>query len=276
VIGVIPRGLVDREIAHTGLSDLRVVDTMHERKALMADLSDGFVALPGGAGTLEELFEVWTWAQLGLHAKPCGFLNLNGYYNELTTFLDRTVAEGFLRPAHRAMLTIESDPRALLDRFATYAPPSKPKWGSADRVSRVVAAVDDAVDVVAWVCVREGRLLGTRTRSNDVFYIPGGKREPGESDWSTLAREVREELGLELRPETLSLVRLVEAPAHGYPPGTVVRMICYAADPIGDLSDLRVGAEVRQLAWLAYSDRDRCAPAARAVIEVLHARGEIG
>jgi uncharacterized protein (TIGR00730 family) len=128
VIGVIPRALVEREIAHTGLSDLRVVETMHERKALMAELSDGFVALPGGAGTLEELFEVWTWAQLGLHRKPCGLLNVSGYYDELGVFLANSVAEGFLRPSHRAMLMIERSPERLLDRLARYEPPTESKW----------------------------------------------------------------------------------------------------------------------------------------------------
>lgn len=128
VIGVIPRALMEREIAHAGLSDLRVVETMHERKALMAELSDGFVALPGGAGTLEELFEEWTWAQLGLHQKPCGLLNVNGYYDSLGVFLAHSVAEGFLRPAHRSMLMIERSPERLLDRVARYEPPTESKW----------------------------------------------------------------------------------------------------------------------------------------------------
>lgn len=128
VIGVIPRMLVEREIAHPSLSDLRVVETMHERTALMAELSDGFVALPGGAGTLEELFEVWTWAQLGLHQKPCGLLNVSGYYESLAVFLAHSVAEGFLRPAHRAMLAIERSPERLLDRMARYEPPTEGKW----------------------------------------------------------------------------------------------------------------------------------------------------
>ncbi len=117
VIGVIPRRLVDRELAHRGVTELRVVDTLHERKALMAELSDGFLALPGGLGTLEELAEVLSWAQLGLHAKPCGLLDPAGYYGSLVGFLDRAVAEGFLAPANRDHLVVASDLDELLARF---------------------------------------------------------------------------------------------------------------------------------------------------------------
>ncbi|WP_349370338.1 TIGR00730 family Rossman fold protein [Salinarimonas sp.] len=128
VLGVIPQMLVDKEIAHAGLSELHVVDSMHARKAKMADLSDGFVALPGGVGTLEELFEIWTWAQLGTHAKPVGLLDVNGFYDKLHGFLDHVVAEGFLREGHRGMLLSASEPGALLDAFAAYTPPVVHKW----------------------------------------------------------------------------------------------------------------------------------------------------
>ena len=128
VVGVIPEALKLKEIEHTGLTELHVTKSMHERKTLMAELSDGFIALPGGIGTLEEIFEVWTWAQLGFHAKPCGLLNVAGYYDALTTFLDHTVAEQFVKPAHRATLMVEAAPDTLLDRFASYSPPSVHKW----------------------------------------------------------------------------------------------------------------------------------------------------
>jgi len=117
VIGVIPQGLVEQEVAHTGLPDLRVVASMHERKLLMSELSDGFIALPGGLGTLEELFEILTWAQLGLHRKPCGLLNVHGYYRRLVDFLDHAVAEQLLKPAYRALLLVEERSEQLLDRF---------------------------------------------------------------------------------------------------------------------------------------------------------------
>jgi uncharacterized protein (TIGR00730 family) len=119
VVGVIPRALVDREIAHRGLTELHVVDTMHERKAMMAELSDAFVALPGGLGTLEELFEVWTWGMLGLHTKPYGILNVTGYYSPLIRFLDHASDEGFIRSAQRAMLVVEDDATRLLDKLAS-------------------------------------------------------------------------------------------------------------------------------------------------------------
>ena len=117
VTGVIPNSLVSREVAHRGLTDLRVVQSMHERKALMAELSDAFVAMPGGIGTMEEFFEVWSWAQLGLHEKPCGLLNVSGYYDSLIEFLDRAVAENFIKPKHRALMIVEEQPGRLLDRF---------------------------------------------------------------------------------------------------------------------------------------------------------------
>ena len=128
VIGVIPQALIEREIGHPGLTELRIVDSMHERKALMAELADGFVALPGGIGTLEELFEVWTWAQLGLHAKPCALLDTDGFYGPLVAFLDHLVDAGFVREAHRGMLLTAHSPEELLTAFATYRPPRVGKW----------------------------------------------------------------------------------------------------------------------------------------------------
>src|SRR5512147_1646427 len=117
VTGVIPNSLVSKELAHLGLSELRIVDSMHERKALMAELSDGFIAMPGGIGTMEELFEVLSWAQLGLHEKPCALLNVAGYYDPLIQFLDHAVDHDFIKPKHRALMIVESDPGRLLDRF---------------------------------------------------------------------------------------------------------------------------------------------------------------
>lgn len=117
VTGVIPDSLVSKEVAHGGLSDLRVVTSMHERKALMAELSDGFIAMPGGIGTMEEFFEVLSWAQLGLHEKPCALLNVCGYYDSLINFLDHGVVSDFIKPKHRGLLMIESEPAKLFERF---------------------------------------------------------------------------------------------------------------------------------------------------------------
>ena len=134
VIGVIPEALRAREHDHPGLTRLHVVRTMHERKAMMAGLSDGFVALPGGIGTFEELFEVWTWSQLGYHAKPCGLLNVGGFYDGMSGFIDHVVAEGFLKPEHRRMLIVERDAETMLDRLATYLAPPAEHWIGQDDV----------------------------------------------------------------------------------------------------------------------------------------------
>ncbi len=128
VIGVIPQSLVVKELGHREVADLRVVASMHERKALMAELSDAFIALPGGYGTLEEFCEVVTWSQLGLHAKPCGLLNVKGYYDALTALLDHAVNEQFLRPEHRGLVLVDEDPEGLLEQLARYRPPLLDKW----------------------------------------------------------------------------------------------------------------------------------------------------
>ncbi|MBP3041728.1 TIGR00730 family Rossman fold protein [Bacillaceae bacterium Marseille-Q3522] len=122
-IGVIPKVLKAREIAHPHLSELITVDTMHERKAKMADLSDGFITLPGGPGTMEEFFEVFTWAQIGVHQKPCGLLNIHQYYNPLLSLLDHMEAQQFLQKKNRALVIVDTDPKRLLDKFTTYEPP---------------------------------------------------------------------------------------------------------------------------------------------------------
>jgi uncharacterized protein (TIGR00730 family) len=127
-IGVIPRMLWDREVGHRNLTELHVVETMHERKAMMASLSDAFVALPGGLGTLEEIFEVWTWAQLGIHRKPLGFVDANGFYAPLLSFLDRAVDAEFIRAQYRSMAFVDVDPASLLRRLSEYEPPMVEKW----------------------------------------------------------------------------------------------------------------------------------------------------
>ena len=128
VIGVIPRALADRELAHAGLTELRIVSSMHERKSLMADLSDAFISLPGGFGTWEEFFEVLTWSQLGILTKACALLNIDGYYDPLLAMADKALSEGFIRPAHRDSLLSDTEPERLLDRLSDYAVPAVDKW----------------------------------------------------------------------------------------------------------------------------------------------------
>ncbi|GAB5535593.1 MAG: TIGR00730 family Rossman fold protein [Rubricoccaceae bacterium] len=133
-VGIIPQALLNREVGHTGLTELVVVDTMHQRKTLMAARADAVVALPGGLGTLEEITEMLTWAQLGIHAKPCGLFNVEGYYDALVAFFDHATAERFVRPAHRAMLTVASSPDEMLAGLRAHTPPTVSKWMDRDDV----------------------------------------------------------------------------------------------------------------------------------------------
>ena len=128
VIGVMPHGLVERETAHQGLTELHVVNTMHDRKAMLASLADGYIALPGGIGTLEELFETWTWAQLGVHHKPIGLLNVENYWKTMTQFFDQMGTEGFLRSHTRELIMTDDNATNLLQRMETYVPPVVKKW----------------------------------------------------------------------------------------------------------------------------------------------------
>jgi len=134
VVGVIPHSLFAKELGHTGITDLHIVHTMHQRKSLMAELSDGFIALPGGFGTLDELCEILSWAQLGIHHKPCGLLNIDGYFDGLLQFLDRAVAEGFLRAEHRALLIVSDRLSDLLERMADYRSPIQEHWLTPDEI----------------------------------------------------------------------------------------------------------------------------------------------
>lgn len=128
VIGIIPKVLAHKEVAHHHLTELKIVNSMHERKALMAELSDGFIALPGGLGTLEELFEILTWAQLGLHQKPCALLNINNYYDGLISFIEHAFAEQFINPRHRALLLLDDNPSSMIDKLMQYSAPTLERW----------------------------------------------------------------------------------------------------------------------------------------------------
>ncbi len=134
VHGIIPRALREKEVGHHHLTRLEIVETMHIRKARMAELSEGFIAMPGGIGTFEELFEIWTWAQLGIHDKPLAFLNVAGFYDPLATFLDNTVEAGFLKQTHRAMTITDTEPATLLDRMEQYVPAVTYKWVEKEEV----------------------------------------------------------------------------------------------------------------------------------------------
>ena len=128
VIGVIPQSIADKEIAHTGLTELKVVPNMHERKAMMAEYADGFIALPGGLGTMEELFEVWTWSQLGFHQKPCGLMSVAGYYDHLTAFIDHAVDQEYVKAVHKDALLVATEPADLIEKMANYQAAPGSKW----------------------------------------------------------------------------------------------------------------------------------------------------
>lgn len=202
VIGVLPEALERREVGHTGLTELRIVGSMHERKATMAELADAFIALPGGLGTIEELVEATTWTQLGLHAKPVGLLDVARFWLDLERLLDHAVRERFLRQEHRSLLQRATDPALLLDALRAWRPPNVDKWLDRDR------AVGDApqhaglrgplVGVTA-APVRDGAvLLGRRRGAHGAgaWAPPGGALDAGEDPVAAVRRELEEETGL--------------------------------------------------------------------------------
>jgi len=243
VIGVIPQSLLEREIQHTGLSELQVVSTMHERKTKMAELADGFIALPGGAGTLEEIFEQWTWAQLGIHHKPCGFLNTNGYFDPLRQMIDQMIAAGFLRREYASMLVFHTDLAAIVDAFRDYSPPAAKYHISTNRDEpareciRIVAAlIQDAA----------GNVLLVRKKGTRAFMQPGGKLEDSESHLDALERELSEELCCSVQQGSSAFLGTFSAPAANEP-GAQVEAALYRVTLEGTISP---ASEIGEIIWL--------------------------
>jgi 8-oxo-dGTP pyrophosphatase MutT (NUDIX family) len=174
-----------------GLTELQVVEDMHERKKAMAELADGFIALPGGAGTLAEIFEQWTWFQLGIHAKPCGLLNVDGYFDPQIAMIERMVAEGFLSHAYAAMLQVETRPNVLFARMRAYRPPAS-KWSGKNDLTSPARTIPIAAAVITN---DDGRVLLVRKHRTSFFMQPGGKLTAGETALDALQRELEEELG---------------------------------------------------------------------------------
>ena len=260
VIGVMPQHLVDGEIAHPGLTRLDVVADMHQRKARMADLADAFVALPGGAGTLEELFEVWTWGQLGLHSNPTAVMNFDGFYTRLLEQLDVMQAQGYLASTYRQSLGVVHDTAALLGWLGSYQHPAA-KWS----VGAAAGTEQPRLRSVGWVQVVDGQLLAVRSTGRDRFYLPGGKPETGETLEQALAREVQEELGVKL-----SCIRpafTIQAAAHGFQTPTTLTMHCFYAAAQGRPTPAR---EIAELAWLGIPSDERAAPALAQVLQRLN------
>lgn len=255
VTGVMPRALVDRELQHVALTTLHIVESMHERKARMADLADGFIALAGGAGTLEEIFEQWTWGQLGFHRKPCAVLNTDGYFDALREMIDRMTVEGFLRPEHAAMLAFETEPEAALDALSRYVAPSA-KWQTrADNVVRIVAALiqDEA-----------SRVLLVRKKGTRAFMQPGGKLHDSESHQAALERELSEELSCRVQPGSLASLGTFRADAANEN-DCIVEAALYRAELAGDV---RAAAEIEEILWydLEQGSQVELAPLTREVV----------
>ena len=240
VTGIIPRALWEREIAHEGLTELRVVEGMHERKKLMAELADGFIALPGGAGTLEEIFEQWTWSQLGIHAKPCGLLNVDGYFNSLIAMIERMIAEGFLSHMYAAMLQVETDPNALLARILAYRPPAR-KWSKNNSFATPSRSIAIAAAVIADV---NGRVLLVRKSRTSSFMQPGGKLNAGETAIDALRRELKEELGCVL--VNSEFLGFFAAPAANEPMHSVEAALFQVVIS----GQLEPQAEIEEIAWV--------------------------
>ena len=241
VIGVMPRSLVEREIQHVRLTQLHVVASMHERKTKMADLADAFVALPGGAGTLEEIFEQWTWAQLGIHQKPCGFLNANGYFDPLRRMIDQMTAEGFLHADHASMLIFDTKPLAIIEAFHNYSAPAT-KWQAQanstkpNRIKIVAALIQD----------HAGRVLLARKKGTKAFMQPGGKLRDSESHLAALERELAEELSCSIVPGSPDFLGTFCAPAANED-GCEVEAALYRVKVIGHI---RATAEIEEVIWL--------------------------
>jgi len=250
VIGVIPRSLVEREIQHTSLTELHTVATMHERKTRMAELADAFIALPGGAGTLEEIFEQWTWAQLGIHRKPCGFLNTNGYFDPLRKMIDQMTGEGFLRPEHASMLVFDTEPAAIIEAFRDYAHPAA-KWQARPVIRIVAALVQDEAR----------RVLLVRKKGTHAFMQPGGKLRHSESHLAALERELGEELSCSLRPGSSTFLGTFTAPAANES-GWLVEAALYRVELDGEIS---AASEIDEVVWLDphSSDQIELAPLTR-------------
>jgi uncharacterized protein (TIGR00730 family) len=239
VVGVMPQALVEREIQHTILTELNIVSSMHERKIKMAELADGFIALPGGPGTLEEIFEQWTWAQLGIHHKPCGFLNTNGFFDMLRKFIDHLTTEGFLRPEHASMLSFGTEPAGIVSAFKDYlAPPVK--WQTVPNTQTIIHIV------AALVQDREQRVLLVRKRGTRAFMQPGGKLRDAESDIAALERELREELSCSVRSGSHVFLGRFIAPAANES-GCLVEAALYRVELEGAIY---AASEIEELVWI--------------------------
>lgn len=256
VIGVRPEKLIADEAVHNGLTEVIVVKSMQERKALMVELSDAFIALPGGIGTLDEIVETFTLFKIGFTDKPSGILNVNGYYDGLIKQLERMVSSSFLKQEQKKMLAFSSNPKVLLENMQISKLDPQTKY----------------IDKIAYIEIQDGKILTTRSFGKDKFYIPGGKRDIGETDEQTLLREIKEELDVRIDSDTIDYVGLFKAQAHGKSDDTQVMMTCYSAKYSGAL---KASNEIEEIMWLNFADKDLVSFVDILIFDYLKERGAL-
>lgn len=257
VIGVRPKKLITDEDCHQGLSQLIVVETMQDRKAKMIELSDYFIALPGGIGTLDEIIETFTLFKIGFIQKPSGILNTSNFYGGLKSLFDQMTTSGFLSQEANHNLIFADTPSDLL-----HALKIEPKKQTTFR----------EIDKVALIALNKGKILSTRSFGKESYYLPGGKREAGESDQQTLFREIKEELNIELLEDTIDYIGTFSAQADGMEDGILVKMTCYQADfnQIPQASN-----EIEEVRWLSYSDIELVSAVDKIIFKALKAKGQL-
>ena len=249
IIGIRPRKLIVDEAAFENCSELIVVEDMFERKKLMMDQSDLFISLPGGVGTLDELMEVYTQVKIGFANKFCGVLDVAGFYQGLETMLSKMVASNFLDQDQKELLEICEEPQELFTQAFNW-------WKN-----------KAMIDKVAHIQIEGGQVLTARSKGKNRFYLPGGKRERGESDQETLIREIKEEMSLEIIPDSISYLGTFSAQADGKIEGIDVQMTCYTADYIGMP---KASNEIEEIRWMNYSDIDLVAAVDKKIFNFLH------
>ncbi|EAR03025.1 lysine decarboxylase [Maribacter sp. HTCC2170] len=254
VIGVRPKMLIKEENAHDGITELIVVNSMQERKSKMVELSDVFIALPGGIGTLDEIIETYTLHKIGYIKKQSAVLNSFGYYESLETLMNKMVEKGFLTSDARSKFVMEATPEKLLCKL------------------NIIKSNIKEIDKVALIEIKEGRILSAKSFGKDKYYIPGGKREKGESDEETLIREISEELSVNILKKSIDYVGTFIAQADGKEKGVDVRMTCYS----GSFNEvLKASNEIEEIRWLNYSDIELVADVDKIIFNYLKRKGEL-
>ncbi|MDN5201921.1 TIGR00730 family Rossman fold protein [Fulvivirgaceae bacterium BMA10] len=254
VIGIRPGKLIADEEAHTDLTELIVVKDMFERKSVMIEKSDFFIALPGGIGTLDEIIEIYTQTKIGFINKPSLVLNTNNFYEGLETLLKRMVDNSFLKEEDRKKLFLAENPEALMHE-----------------IIRQEKSTNE-IDKIAFIETKNGQVLGTKSKGKKKYYIPGGKREKNESDEETLAREIFEELSVDIIQPTIQYVGTFKAQADGKQDGVIVKMTCYGAEYRGELKE---NNEIEEIRWLNYADIDLVAEVDKKIFRFLKDKGDL-